>query len=153
MWSQLPKVQSITPNIILLRLFPVNRYVEVQVNVSRTFKRMITSFQRKIHGLIGMGRAMNVRKRQRVAITVPIYLTNPGFVEPPSIRKRTTGTNLPEQHYLNKIKRLQKRNYNELLELSGHQQCERLHQVISDARCEKDNTHGTDIMTSRYFTL
>ena len=23
---------------------------------------MITSFQRKIHGLIGMGRAMNVRK-------------------------------------------------------------------------------------------
>ena len=70
MWSQLPKVQSITPNI--LRLFPVNRYVEVQVNVSRTFRRMVTSFQRKIHGLIGMGRAMNVRKRQRVAISAPI---------------------------------------------------------------------------------
>ena len=74
---------------------------------------MITLFQCKIHGLIGMGRAMNVRKGQRVAITAPISLTNPGFVEPPFIRKRTTGTNILEQHYLNKIKRLQRRNYNE----------------------------------------
>ena len=74
---------------------------------------MITSLQRRIHGLIGMGRAMNVRQRQRVAITAPISLTNPGFVEPPSIRKRTTGTNLLEQHYLKEIKRLQRRNYNE----------------------------------------
>ena len=74
---------------------------------------MITSFQRKMRGLISMGKAMNVRKRQRVAITAPISLTNPGFVESPSIRKRTTGTNLLEQHYVNKIKRLQRRNYNE----------------------------------------
>ena len=85
---------------IYITLVPVNHYVEVQVNISRTFRRMITSFQRKINGLIGMGRAMNVRKRQRVAITAPIIsLTNPGFVEPPSIRKRTTGTNLLSKQY------------------------------------------------------
>ena len=131
MWSQLPKVQSITPNI--LSLFPVNRYVEVQVNVSRTFRRMITSFQRKFHGLIGMGRAINVRKRQRVAITAPISLTNPGFVELPSIRKRTTGTNLLEQHYLNK------QNYcrDEHKRLPIVMQCKNTNQVL----CMKQTTH------------
>ena len=97
-----PRYRASHQNIF--RLFPVNRYVEVQVNLSRTFKQMITSFQRKFHGLIGMGRAMNVRKRQRVAITAPISLTYPGFVEPPFIRRRKTGTNLLEQHYLKQNK-------------------------------------------------
>ena len=29
-----------------------------------------------------------------------------------------------------------------------HQQCERQRQVLRDARCEKDNARGTDVMTS-----
>ena len=68
---------------------------------------------------------MNVRKRKRAAITPPISLTYPEFLEPPSIRKRKTDSSLQDQHYLNKIKRLQGR-------------CD-----LRFARCAKRNTHGT----------
>ena len=116
MWSQLPKVQNITPKYITL--VPSKPLCRSAIRTSKRFKNIQTNdylipAQNSWFNRHGQSHECAQKAAGHHYGAYLISLTNPGFVEPPSIRKRTTGTNLLEQHYLNKIKQLQRRKYNE----------------------------------------